>query len=431
MLLWVRTIATRATAALVLLLCLFAPPLISLSAEIRQYALLLLFCACCLYFLECALQANPIPCMLLSAFSLYLAILTHYSALIFAAAVGLYAIFRLLQNKSRPILIIVWIIGQIGALAICAFLFESQISKLQQSGLPSEIASTWMRTSIFHAGQDHALAFAWSKSLRLFRYFFSNGTVGFLGFLLFLCGIAFLLWSVRRNFRGSERAVALLLLLPFLIGLGTAFAGIYPYGGTRHDVLLSLLAFTGIAIGLDRLSTKLGRHSKWLPFALVACALVIGNLFPSPTGPYIRPKNQARQFMQSAIGSLHSLTPEAIIFTDAQGSMVLNYYLCGENLALAFAPGTESQQLFQCGSHPVLTLNTAAGFDRADFPRQLAHAWEGIPGTATLYLFQSGWIDDREQDWLAELRQQGGTPQNFGPNILICELRRIVQPNND
>jgi hypothetical protein len=54
----------------------------------------------------------------------------------------------------------------------------------------------------------------------------------------------------------------------------------------------------------------------------------------------------------------------------------------------------------------------------------LADAWQEAPQQTSLYLFQSGWIDDKEQDWLAELRVLGGYPRNFGPNILVCPILR-------
>ena len=47
-----------------------------------------------------------------------------------------------------------------------------------------------------------------------------------------------------------------------------------------------------------------------------------------------------------------------------------------------------------------------------------------MPEETSLYLFQSGWIDDKEEDWLTELRGLGGNPRNFGPNILLCPFRR-------
>jgi hypothetical protein len=43
---------------------------------------------------------------------------------------------------------------------------------------------------------------------------------------------------------------------------------------------------------------------------------------------------------------------------------------------------------------------------------------------ASVYLFQSGWINDKEEVWLDELRELGGSPRNFGPNILVCRFNR-------
>ena len=126
---------------------------------------------------------------------------------------------------------------------------------------------------------------------------------------------------------------------------------------------------------------------------------------------------------------LRSLPPNSILFTDAQGSMVLNYYLCDEAMALPFTP-EQSLLKLRCGIYYVLTSTaTQAGFDRPSFPVLLANAWEAAPKETTLYMFQSGWIDDKEEDWLNELRGLGGNPRNFGPNILISPIRRnITEP---
>jgi hypothetical protein len=69
-------------------------------------------------------------------------------------------------------------------------------------------------------------------------------------------------------------------------------------------------------------------------------------------------------------------------------------------------------------------MSAQAGFDRTKFPELLSKAMQEHARQATLYLFQSGWIDDREEDWLTELRGLGGNPRNFGPNILLCPFRR-------
>ncbi len=428
MFLWVGKVANHCAAWFALALFAFSPPLISLSAEIRQYAFLLVFCACCLYFLERAVNQSLAKEMALSAVFLWLALLTHYSAVIFAIAIGFYALISFLRRRVPSSVAAVWLAGQVIALAICAVLFKSQISKLRQLGVPSEIAATWLRGSIFHPGEDHLLTFVWSKSLRLFRYFFSNGTIGLFGWLLFLLALVLLFSKWRKanskDGRGA-RELAGLLLLPFVITLCVAIAGIYPYGGTRHDVLLAMFALPAIAIGLDYTPINL-RLSNWLKAALLGCALLVGNFFPSPTGPYIRPRNQRRELMREA---LNSLPPNSIIFTDDQGSMVLNYYLCGESMALPFASQQQSFLRLRCGNHDVLVASgTQAGFDRARFPALLANTWQELKSSYLLYLFQSGWIDDKEEEWRTELRRSGGVPTNFGANILICPITQGAVP---
>ena len=426
MFLWVREVAGRVAGWFSLALCLFLPALVSLSAEIRQYALLLLFCACSLYFMERALSETSAKWMTFSALALYLALLTHYSALIFAAAVGMYGVIRLVQIGRPAKLTGLWIATQLGAFAICAFLFESQVSKLRHSGLPSEIAATWLRNSILQPGENF-FGFAWTRTLRLFRYFFSHGTIGVLGLLLFAFAVVAMLWPARRLGRKRHPALALLLLLPFLLTLVASITGLYPYGGTRHDVLLAMFAVPGVAIGLDRL--RLGRMGAAIGIksASLAAALIICNLFSSPSGPYIAPRNQQRNLMREAVNFLNLLPPGSTIFTDQQGSMVLNYYLCGEQMPLTYSEQTQPFLRLRCGEYAVINAaNTQTGFNRVTFPALLQQLWQSQPQTSSIYLFQSGWINDKEENWLAELRALGGTPQNFGPNILVCQLSKPV-----
>jgi hypothetical protein len=126
--------------------------------------------------------------------------------------------------------------------------------------------------------------------------------------------------------------------------------------------------------------------------------------------------------MHQAIDSIKSLPSGSVLFTDAQGSTVLNYYLCGDAMPLPFSP-EERLKKIPCGQYYVLTsMAEQTGFNRATFPELLSQARRETAGEKTLFLFQSGWIDDREEDWLTELRGLGGNPRNFGPNILLCPL---------
>jgi hypothetical protein len=90
-------------------------------------------------------------------------------------------------------------------------------------------------------------------------------------------------------------------------------------------------------------------------------------------------------------------------------------------------PFTAEKQIrkFRCGQYYVVaSIATQTGFDRTTFPELLAEARREKAGEKTVYLFQSGWINDKEEDWLTELRELGGNPHNFGPNILLCPLSR-------
>jgi len=69
--LWLKEVTDRSTAFMGLLLLSFAPSLIGLSAEVRQYAVLLFFIAGCLYLSERAIRENSRPLMVLFSLCLY------------------------------------------------------------------------------------------------------------------------------------------------------------------------------------------------------------------------------------------------------------------------------------------------------------------------------------------------------------------------
>ena len=67
---WLEQVTDRSTAFIGLLLFCFAPALVELSAEVRQYALLLFFASACLYLAERALREDS--WLLMGLFSLSL-----------------------------------------------------------------------------------------------------------------------------------------------------------------------------------------------------------------------------------------------------------------------------------------------------------------------------------------------------------------------
>jgi uncharacterized membrane protein len=182
---WLKEVTDRSTAFMGLLLLSFAPSLIGLSAEVRQYALLLFFMAGCLYLSERAMQENSRPLMVLFSLCLYGALLSHYSSLLFALTMGIYMLLRLYPYGKRAGLFAVWICGQIGALALVTYFLVTHVAHLRAAGMPREIAETWLRKSIFHPGDQNVAVFASAQTVRVFTYLFSHGLVGTLALLAF------------------------------------------------------------------------------------------------------------------------------------------------------------------------------------------------------------------------------------------------------
>lgn len=78
---WIGMVLGRTAGLIGVITVTFSPAMIALSAEVREYALLLCCIAAALYFLERAFREESVSQMWYFSFFLYLAILTHYSAL--------------------------------------------------------------------------------------------------------------------------------------------------------------------------------------------------------------------------------------------------------------------------------------------------------------------------------------------------------------
>jgi hypothetical protein len=418
---WLKLVADRSTAVTGLLLFALAPSLIGLSAELRQYALLLFFMAGCLYLSERAIRDDSIPEMLLFSLSLYGALLTHYSSLIFALTLGVYMLVRLYPNGKHKQLVAVWGAGQIGALALTAYYLITHVARLRQSGMAQGIADTWLRKSIFHPGENHVAWFAVTQTLRVFTYLLSHGVGGTVALAAFLAGMVSLVKRPSLGRRPASRELALLLGLPFVVNCGVALGGLYPYGGTRHNAFLALFGLSGVGIGLAGWKPR----RNWIrPVSIFMC-LLLCNFFPAPP-PQIKARNHRRILMEAAVDSLQkSATPGSILFADYQSGLLLGYYLCGHDVVQTFPP-FQPFKGNQCGPYTAITARPQEWkFYASDLPEQLARmaqTYNLAPGTK-LWVFDAGWITDSAPALRKELRELGcSAPQTFGENIFSCQI---------
>ena len=431
---WLKRAADQTTAVIGLMLLLFSPALVLVSTELRQYAVLLFFCASALYWRDRGLTENSPAMVLAAGVFVWLALLTHYSALLFALTLGLYALLRIRSCKPPAGIVGVWAATQAIALTIIAILLKTHVSKIKARGMPNALADSYLKGSIYHPAENHLLVFIFKTTVRLFHYLFSQEAVGVIGLLLFGAAIYGLSRS-RIQLRGipSSPQLAFLLAFPLAANCLAAIAGVYPYGGSRHNSYLAIFVFSGIAIALARWNPR----RTWLRPATILMVLLIVNLFPAPTGQYLPPRDQSRKQMQAAVGFLRqSVPPDGIIFTDAQGGLLLSTYFC-QSKVVQFTP--PFQHLFEapCGSAQVVSLNPRLWiFRAATFPDELRALEQTyrLPAGQKVWLFQAGWLIDKEPDFRSSLAQFGcPATRDFGRNIFTCPITlpdaQSSQPN--
>jgi Dolichyl-phosphate-mannose-protein mannosyltransferase len=419
---WLTRILGPVAGFIGLIFVTFLPPVIALSAEVRQYALLLFFLAGSAYLLERALSEDTAPGMLLSAISLYLAMLTHYSAILFAAVIGVYSLLRVIAGRPRANVVIAWISGQAGALGLLTVLYLTHISKLKGDYAAGTI-NTWLANSFFRQGHDNPLLFVIARTGGVFQYVFGQLAVGDVAFLAFIVG---LVWLFRKRASpGSpnfpRRQLGILLALPFAVGAGAAIARIYPYGGTRHSAFLIMFAVAGVSFFVAELVKQ--RIGRGVASAILIVAIC--NAWAQPHRPYMLREDQSRMQMLRAIGFIHAQIPSTDIFVDYQTRLLLGYYLCPEQ-PVSFSAPIGSFEEFRCNGYQVV----AAGPDLYTFtadnflPRwsQLERSFPLKSGQA-VWVIQAGWevnLAYELQTRFPEFRALN--PQSFGRNISIFRL---------
>jgi len=420
---WLARIAGLATGFIGLILVTFLPPVIALSAEVRQYAFLLFFLAGAAYLLEHALAKNSASMMLLSALSLDLALLSHYSAILFAAAVGLYSLLRVIARRPSAEVGAALVMGQASILGLIGFLYVTHISKLKGDYASGTIHG-WLANSFFRPGHDNALLFVIARTGGVFQYVFGQLAVGDVAFVAFIAAVL-LLWTEKLSLENSNvtsRQLGALLLLPFAMGAAASIARVYPYGGTRHSAFLILFAVAGVSLVLAKLVKQ--RIGRGMVFTLAVVALC--NAFAQPHRPYMLRADQNRMQMNRAMEFVRSQIPLSdVILVDYQTRLLLGYYLCPQQ-SVPFSAPVGSFEEFQCGGHRVV----AAGPDLYIFtvenflPRwiELLRSLPSESGHA-VWVLQAGW----EVDLLHELQSRTPEfgelePRSFGRNISIFRL---------
>jgi hypothetical protein len=275
---------------------------------------------------------------------------------------------------------------------------------------------------MFDPTKSNVVRFGARESFRLFHYVAAQPVVGGCLLFLYIVGLV-VIWrgeESKQRFR-SGHELGLLLLTPFVLVLSAAFARAYPYGGVRQCIFLAPFLIAGASMGLARLALKAAGV-----VAITALLIAWSYILPRPLGPYIRPHNQRRSLMLSAVTYARDEVPARSVFLlDNQSNFAFRYYLCREQV-IDFNLPAHNFIDFDCGSYRVSApmadqwMYTAATLGPA-----IEHAATryGLPPGADLWFFQSGWAVDVEPALRARMAELGcGNPRQFGANIVICKL---------
>ena len=429
---WLSKAAGTLTGFIGLLFVALLPPIVLIAAEVRQYALLLAFLISALYFLDEAFAEDSPSRMAAFSLCLYVAMLFHYSAFLFAAALGIYALFGIFTERPPSRLVATWAVGQLGGLAIAALLYKTHLSKVgvgdSRTALQGWMSEYYLQRSYFDPARDNPVMFLVGHSFGVFQYFFGQLAVGIAVGLVFVVGVTLLLREKAAGDRTSSRRLGLLLLLPFAIAGGASLAHLYPYGGTRHVAFLIIPAVTGVSVAIARLAAH-----RW-DRGLIISALIIVTciVFGKPRQPRMERADQSRKHMADALDFIRTnMKLSDLIFTDYQGDLTLGHYLCQQRpISLEVTPADFEQ--FSCAGHQVVASDFRAAwmFWAGNFPKEwqrFVQSYNLKPGD-TVWILQAGWGVDLPADLQKHFPEFRALRfESFGKNIKIFKLT-VGQP---
>jgi 4-amino-4-deoxy-L-arabinose transferase-like glycosyltransferase len=428
---WLTSVFGRAAGWIGFILATFLPPMISLSAEVRQYMLMLFFIASAAYLLERALAKNSAGLMLLFAICLYLGLLSHYSAFLFAATIGAYGLWRLISGRSSGSVITAWIASQAGVLGIAVFLYVTHISKQKSSAQTAQAMEEWLRKSYYHPGHDSLLLFVLGRSFGVFQFIFGYPAIGDIAGLLFLAAVILLLRekNVSSPNRPSTWQLAVLLLLPFALNCAAAIMKAYPYGGTRHCVFLVIFALAGVSFVLARWVRQHTARGVGVAILIVAAC----NVFGAPHRPYMLRRDQSSKQMNRVMSVIRrDVSSGSLLFMDYQTSLLLSHYLCSQR-AMSFDSSITTLQTFDCGGYRIISADPHTWrFENQTFLSK----WDEMERTYDLklksgdnvWVIQAGWDIKLATDLQNQFREfRNLHPESFGRNITMFEFT-VGQP---
>lgn len=417
---WLGLTFGRAASSIGLILVTFSPAMVALSAEVRAYALLLFCMAGALYFLTTAFQKKSALDMWCFSIFLYFAILSHYSAVFFTVALGVYSLARIAERHLPRRVVVAWACGQAGAFAIYGFLYLTHVSKIKNS---IAVWSGPFDSSFFHLDTISLFTFTWENTLNIFLFLFGQRFVAQSIFLFFVVGAAFLfirdLLSRRQNSESSR--LGILLLFPFISVWGASIAGIYPYVGSRHTAFLAPFA---IAAASYLLATVSG-NKVWAGLLIAIFLMALSNMGKKPVEADVSGGDNTPAVMASAVSYMKQTIPRSdLILVDYQSSLPMTYYFCGPREIIPIERFQGDYFEFSCNGYSVVSLHIwkliPESF-RWQFEK-MARAHSLKPGDR-VWVYQTGWGVDFGTDLANhDAAFRCVAPKRFGGGVTVTQF---------
>lgn len=324
---WLRRLAGGVAAMAALLLLELSPSLIALSAQLRNYMLAFFFLSASLLALETALRRNRWQWMAVYSLLLWLCIVSDFSVAWCVVAAGIYVLLRFLGSDRACSLASkgTWAAGQAVALMLYALLFAFQIQRFRTESEKQHVVDGWLREAYPHPG--HMMEFPIANSLKQFSYLMASEPMGRIAFVAFVAGIILLWIPPSRVQRKLAWPLAVLLVLPFLLGIAGAYAHESPYGGSRQSCVLGVFGAMGIGIFVSAFPRR-------IVLALVGGMLLLATLWPFTPYPETISQDwdQKQQIKECLEYMRANIPPEVLVFTEDETFNVLAYYAGNEKL---------------------------------------------------------------------------------------------------
>ena len=414
---WLQRTFGSFEALIGLIFLAFSPGMVTITCQVRQYAMLLFFICGALYFLQRFLEEDSLWLVFVYSVFLYGAILTHYSAIWIALALGIYVIMLFWWKKPGWQVCLFWGISQVGVVALYSLLYITHIRWMQNSGFAEAQIQGYLKSRYFQPGEETIISFIARNGLDIFAYFGGGKLAGITVLVCFLLGIVNIL--LKRSSGATlknDRHYSFLLVLPFIIGCIGAIIRVLPFGGGRHVSYLLPFVAAGVALCVVRVFSL-----KRLSLVLMAGMILVPIWLASWHHPNADP-NMSDTHMKAALAQLNEKVPsDALLFVDDMTHYVLAYYLARDQFPLK-GRRHETTHEYQMGKYRVVSARTWR-FSPTNFEYELVAMSRSfnIEAGDILWIMRVGWHSAEQFNAFLATYPQERIKElwNFGPITLL------------